>query len=384
MEVAALLLHPKDLNTGIYVHLTEADFNNFEDFFEKFVTQRRVFAANESGAFINSKTSNALNDYLQTAIQWFQSDSAGYSVEGSSNVYAFPWNYILKNDGSIVSGTEDDDRGVRVSKKNATDRKAQEHVVKEVIMTLKAVEQTLHPPVYACGFRNQLTVYVVKNCISFERWLNTPLSKKESMNLSAEAMATSTMEQLRKASVFGILMTDIKAKNMVIDTADKTVKFIDLGADMTVIFPTDDDRDFQSCLLFVNCILLLNTMTWWPPKNDLNSLLTVSKPILSFIKQQQPILIKYEGEGNAKDSLCKRLLMRGSTKNYYIDKYEQLEGGGIHIPPHILNMLKHYSQMEFIADHMNGSVVDQYITAITKRLDAYRQRLENQGKRERV
>ena len=76
--------------------------------------------------------------------------------------------------------------------------------------------------------------------------------------------------------------------------------------------------------------------------------------------------------------------MRGSTKNYYIDKYEQLEGGGIHIPPHILNMLKHYSQMEFIADHMNGSVVDQYITAITKRLDAYRQRLENQGKRERV
>ena len=111
----------------------------------------------------------------------------------------------------------------------------------ELWMLLHAASQNVHPNVHAAGIVDDRLVVIMDAGID--------LTELSAVRIS-RGMASKLHDSLVTASEMGLLMTDIKTKNMTV--IDGQIFFIDLGAD----FARLDDAGVK-CILFVNSLLLL-------------------------------------------------------------------------------------------------------------------------------
>lgn len=195
------------------------------------------------------------------------------SSRGSFNSY-----YMLTDDEAKMiqnaTGVEDNlgrdvKIGLRRSRKEMEDKAAIREAWEEAWMALKASCRGLHPHIYACFYSiDDLHVYyamadmlplnlLVSLFVSGATDLANFRKARRSLapGLSSAAIQKSLESKMQSAAEFGLLMTDIKPSNIVVDPDTMEVFFIDLGSD----FARLDDAD-ADCIFFINATLLVSYM----------------------------------------------------------------------------------------------------------------------------
>ena len=332
------------------------------EFFQKLFERKNTFAALEGRAYIGGETSK-LKKCLDEGNTWATTDKDHETITNTiHNVFHYP----LRAPTSILGG-DASDLGVRISKEVPDIDEKKVLVAKEVIMTLQAAMQGLHPPVYACGIslESNKVVCVVKKGIPFNTWLLSPMPN----DMSTKEIKQSFWHQLQAASAFGLLMTDIKPANIIIDITCKQVLFIDLGADFTIAFPRHAlAANLVRCILFVNCVLFLNSATFNPTAHmrypGWSALKDVSADLEEFVKKTLPELSL---DSSDEHDICKTLvkLVKGDGEQAACP--DNAPGTEAQLAKHIVYMAENYARGTFVCV-TTEPMLRQYVEAITKKL----------------
>jgi hypothetical protein len=124
----------------------------------------------------------------------------------------------------------------------------------EANLTLWAAAKELHPRVFACAVVHRRPVYLVERCTALNDWLRQPQTKAEIQFFKA-----SLENIINSAAQNGLLMTDIKSSNMVVDMGG-SARFIDMDPTFTARIDVNGDNGVVHCIKFINSLLLLNSV----------------------------------------------------------------------------------------------------------------------------
>ena len=218
--------------------------------------------------------------------------------------------------------------GGRVSSYSSNDDKQHRLWAEESRITLHAAKVGLHPSVFACGLKGNMLMYIVEAGVEdLESWskrIQTP--DVETM----KNVASSLWSQMEAAAQFGLLMIDIKTPNIIVDSQN-AVKFVDLGTYSTVLFKEVDEH-MEACILFVNCVLLLNYVHIHNSES-----IELLKEELAFVKE-------YYNNQSDKAELCELFV---TLELDHINKLSEETMPGDHnatsLAQRILYVAKHYA-----------------------------------------
>ena len=192
-------------------------------------------------------------------------EASGFNTDSSGNIkvgrrgpvkYAPP--YTMGNLGNPIAPNV---LTTRFSTLTREDKKKLEFAKKvygtwtEIETSIKLAEKGLAPPVYAAGVTTNGSAWMLLRAMSSS--LSSVLNNENVSDETFKLIGKDLTKKIREISDMNLLLVDIKAGNITVDTSTNTVYFIDFGADFSA-FVTDPKVANTECIMLVNSFLMLS------------------------------------------------------------------------------------------------------------------------------
>ena len=213
-----------------------------------------------------------------------------YKIEGNNKKNIIDSVKIMVDQGRVnVTNMNHFDIGLRMSLElwSETDPPMKAAQVtkdmNEANLTLWAAAKELHPRVFACAVVYNRPVYLVERCTALNDWL-----KWTRANTDIQFFKESLENIMDLAARNGLLMTDIKTSNMVVDMGG-SARFIDMDPTFTARIDVEGDNGGNgvvSCIKFINSLLLLNSVARYNlSSRTLRQTKQMFEPLLEYVKK---------------------------------------------------------------------------------------------------
>ena len=238
----------------------------------------------------------------------------------------------------------------------------------EAWMVLTAAARGVHPRIYGARFDGARAHYAMETGTPFDKFLHGPLA---SQNEYVDTVGNGLVDQLRRASQLGLLMSDIKTPNIVVTGDDFKVMFIDLGSDFARLDKSDKD-----CLFFINGVMLLTYMSCYDASYQ--GARGVTWKLRDLVYEYQRRYSSRNAPG--KDTLCGLVYEMDS---YYAQRISSnssafRETDTEKIAKHLLGMARHYSKWNKEKHQCNDPEFDNEARTFPQLIRLINERMEEQ------
>lgn len=216
----------------------------------------------------------------------------------------------------------------------------------ELGVTLAAARRGLVPNIYAAALMERkfnMVVYVVEAGTSLNDWM---LSMIESpFPDEIEAVSESLMKAMKAAASMQLIMTDINAKNIIVNR-DSKVQFIDLDAAFTSVGIAD-----AQCTLFINVLLLTTALACRWSRFEVARSLT--RRLRDYLTKQRQTYESQRYVANL-DALCRQELTAVLVKDAELFDREDTDLGSNDdleaLVKHVMHVADRYAEWETVCN----------------------------------